>query len=107
MYNPQQKEEYIHFLLNLRTDNQSPDTILISQKSFFNRLGKVEQEFDIDVAEADYETVMMMLSLFCKGKSDSRINDIVRLRKYVDWCILHEKTTISDNKLDLIKPEDI
>jgi len=98
MYNPAIKEQYIEDHL-LHCASKNPEAIRKGDIIFFNKIGKAEEEFDIDIARADYEVLIIMLGLLCSGSAAYQRVFLSNLKKYIDWCIINGKTQNTENSL--------
>ena len=99
MYNQKQKEDYIDYYL----ENSLIKDLENERKRYiagFNRLGKYEKKFDVDLADADCETYVNIISPLLRKSKQYKNTVVTMYKKYIDWCILTGKTNNTENFLE-------
>jgi len=98
MYNKQQKQAYLDYVNN----EYKSENINKLVRSCLNQFSSVEKDYEIDIADADYETVQMMLVEGTSGGMANLITNRTLLKGYVDWTIKTEKTKNENNYLEMV-----
>lgn len=106
IYNPEVKKAYIDHNLSI-SQTAVPEAQSKALENLFKRLGNIEEDFEVDIANADYETAMSMLSLLGRGGVKHNINMVCILKNYVNWCIDTGKICKTENVFDGISFKDI
>ncbi|WP_206459372.1 phage lytic cycle repressor MrpR family protein [Anaerovorax sp. IOR16] len=105
MYNKEQKMQFINY--SLKKSDGDIENLKKSWENFFNRIGKIEKDFDDDISNFSYETIMLALHLFLKGSVIYQETELSKLKLYIDWCIINGKTPNTENKIEYISLNDI
>ena len=100
MYNQQQKQAYLDYVNN-EYNNESINKL---NRSCLNQFSFVEKDYEIDIADADYDIVQMILVEGTSGGMANLITNRTLLRSYVDWAI---KTGRTKNRINYFEMIDI
>ncbi len=76
-------------------------------KKLFNKISKVEKEYEVDIYNASMDELTLMLAEISEISLASKQVLLSDLRRYIDWAIVNNKTTNPENLLNLIKLEEI
>ncbi|MEG1869698.1 MAG: hypothetical protein RR205_02490 [Oscillospiraceae bacterium] len=106
MYNQSVKEEYINYYMGT-SQTRNADFQRKQLENFFKRLGSAEKSFDVDIADADYETMIFILSQVGKGGARSDANAITTCKNYINWAIENNHTSNFENRIEGITVANI
>lgn len=104
MYNENQKRQFIDYFKEKYPFSKG---IEVELPTLFNRTGKIEADFQKDMADFDYETTKLFLSSFLTGTPVYQKRMFSVCKYYVDWCIMNGKTSNTSNNFDTINEQDI
>lgn len=112
-YNKEQKNDYIRYILEeiIANNNYVNDEYLTliknNARSQFNTISEAERLFDTDIADMDYDTLMLSLKSISSNNYHTSANVMSFFKKYINWCLSNGKSRNDINFLLGIQSKDI
>lgn len=106
MYNEAQKNEYVEYYLN----NSNSKDLEISKNlllSTLNNSEAYENLYNKDIADMNYEELLLVLSRISGVSISKRETTIQNVRNYIDWAISNGYSSQSENIARLINVNEL